>query len=375
MKPRGLMILHKFRPGPVGGAELQAERLAGRLAALGHEMQVLTWRTVPDAPLEEKNNGVTVHRLASPLPYRLTRDNAPTFRFLVRNRATYDLLHAHQAFGHAVAAVVAARCLRKKCLVKIACTGQYGDLRTFSAFRGFSLALRILHQADAVVAVSSEVREELLQYGFPGQRIVRIPNGVDVAHFKRSWPFPKRDPTRFILICRRHPQKGIDTTLQAARMLKEQGLAGRFEIHMYGADYPECDYRAMARELGVAEVVNFHSFEKDILSVYHTAHCFVLPSRGEGLSNSLLEAMAMELPAIATSVSGTPDVIDDGVDGVLIPPDAPDRLAAGMAEAIANPQVSHRMGCNARRKAEECFSLESVARRYSQLYEQLHSAK
>jgi len=367
------MIIHNFPPGPVGGAELQAERLTTHLVKLGHTIQVLTWLTVPDAPCEETYAGVQIHRVPHHLPYWITHDNADTFRYLVRQRKTYDVLHAHMMFGHAVVAVVAARCLGKKCIVKIACAGEYGDLDTFSKFTGFDKALRILYQADTIVAVSREVQQELLRYGFPPERIVRIPNGVDTIFFQRSQPFPEPGKTRFILMGRRHPQKGIDTTLLAARQLQEQGLGDQFEIYLYGAEYPEYAYRAMARELGVDSIVSFCDFEKDILAVYHAAHCFLLPSRGEGLSNSLLEAMALELPVIATPVSGTPDVVDDGKDGIFIPPDSPDALASAMQKIIASPALARMLGENARRKVTSLFSLDHVAQRYSELYDRLCS--
>jgi glycosyltransferase involved in cell wall biosynthesis len=96
-----------------------------------------------------------------------------------------------------------------------------------------------------------------------------------------------------------------------------------------------------------------------------------LPSRGEGLSNSLLEAMAMGIPVIASSVSGTPDVIDDGEDGLLIPPDSAASLAAAMSTIIHHPGQAEILGQNARRKVERSFSLQSVAFRYSTLYDGL----
>lgn len=371
MKPRGLMIIHNFRPGPTGGAELQAERLAIRLAGMGHTMQVLTRLTVPNAPREETIQGVQVYRLDHRLPYWVMLDNANTFRFLVNHKSSFDILHAHMAFGHAVMAVVFARSFGKKAVVKIACAGEYGDLHTFSKFVGFRPALQILRQADAIVAVSREVERELLAYGFSPDRIVRIPNGVDTTLFRRKESSLKSGKTRFLLTVRRHPQKGIDIVLRAARMLQEQGLDGKFEISLYGEDYPEHDYRSMARELGVMNSVSFFPFENDILSLYQSADCFVLPSRGEGLSNALLEAMAMELAVIATSVSGTTDVVDDGKDGFLIPPDSPEALSAAMVSIIHDREMASRLGLNARRKVEQHFSLESVARKYADLYERL----
>ncbi|RME59169.1 glycosyltransferase family 1 protein [Candidatus Parcubacteria bacterium] len=365
------MLIHNFRPGPVGGAELQAERLASRLVAMGHEMQVLTMRTVPDALSEETLDGVRIHRVDYHLAYWVDHGAGQTFRDLVKMRSTYDILHAHMAFGHAVVAVVVARCFGKKSIIKIACAGEFGDLAKFSRFRGFGKALRVLRQADAVVAVSSEVEQELLSYNFPHQRIVRIPNGVDTAYFRPRSSRERGRKTRFILIGRRHPQKGVDVALSAAKILRDRGLASRFQINFYGADYPEYDYRIMANAVGVASFVHFAPHQQDMLSVYQDADCFLLPSRGEGLSNALLEAMAMELPVVATAVSGTIDVVDDSVDGLLIPPDSPEALADAMQMIMENPRLASELGKMARKKVERHYSLESVARQYSDLYEQL----
>jgi glycosyltransferase involved in cell wall biosynthesis len=365
------MIIHNFRPGDVGGAELQAERLAKQLVRLGYPMGVLTWLTNPEAPLEEEMDGVQVYRVKHRLAYWVKQDVANTFRFLVQNRRTYDVLHAHMAYGHAVVAVVVARCFRKKCIIKIACTGEHGDLYNFSKFQGFDQAIQILYQADAIVAISDEVERELLSYGFPGERIVRIPNGVDADYFRRLKPFPNIRKTRFVLIGRRHPQKGIDIALKAVKIIKERGLGDCLELALYGVDYPEHDYRAMAQYLNVQDLVHFCPFEKDILSVYQASHCFVLPSRGEGLSNSLLESMAMELPVIATRVSGTPDVVEDGSEGLLIPSDSAEALADKMQLIIKDSDLALRLGKNARQKVLTKFSLDSVAKQYAELYQRL----
>jgi glycosyltransferase involved in cell wall biosynthesis len=371
MKPRGLMIIHQFRP-VAAGAELQAERLAIKLSGLGHSMGVLTQLRTPNTPGEETLEGVSIHRVPFSLAYWVRRNGVVgTFRYLVKNRHKYDVLHVHQAFGHAVVAVVAARLLRKRCIIKIACAGEYGDLHVFSKFRSFDRALRVLHHADAVVAISTEVEQELLQWGFSPERILRIPNGVDTQYFSRTVSPPSREKIRFALVGRRHPQKGIDVALEAAKLLQEGGLAGKFEILLYGVDYPEFDYLGMAERLGVSGAVRFLPFQNDMIDVFQSVHCLILPSRGEGLSNALLEAMSMELPVIATSVSGTVDVVTDGEDGILIPPECPDALAKAMTAIIRYPELARALGKNARSKVECSFSLDFVASQYAALYESL----
>jgi len=278
------------------------------------------------------------------------------------------------AYGHAVVAVVAARRLRKRCIIKIACAGEFGELYAFSKFPGFSSALHVLHQADATIAISRQVEEELLAYGFSPKRILRIPNGVDTDFFQPRAQAEKRDKVCFLLVGRRQPQKGVDLLLKAIQTLKLAGLDDKFEVKLCGADFPDHDYRSMAAELGVRHLVEFLSFQKDMRNIFQETQCFVLPSRGEGLSNALLEAMAMGLPVIATRVSGTPDVVTDEKDGLLIPPESVEALAGAMKRIIFDPALRQQLGQNARRRVETEFSLERIAREYSSLYSRLYDS-
>ncbi len=404
VKPRGLMLIHNFRPGPTGGTEIQAERLARGLVSLGHSMQILTnpisvanqWHdfggNIPYAPEEEvfygegagsslkpndkgkdisREEGVRIHRPPFRMAYGVNQGVTDTFRYLVNNRKTFDVLHCHMAYGHAVVAVVAAHALRKRCIIKIACAGEFGELYAFSKFAGFSSALQVMHQADAMIAISREVEEELLGFGFSQKRILRIPNGVDTGFFQPHVHADVPGKLRFLLVGRRQPQKGVDLLLKAIQSLKLSGLEDKFEVKLCGSDSPDYDYRSMAKELSVAHLVDFLPFQKDMRNIYQQAQSFLLPSRGEGLSNALLEAMAMGLPVIATRVSGTPDVVTNEKDGLLIPPESSEALAEAMKRFIFDPGLRQQLGQNARRRIEDEFSMEHVARQYSDLYSRL----
>ena len=363
------MVIHQFRP-IASGAEMQVERLGGNLVKLGHQAAVLTQRRVPQSLPFEIIHGISVHRVDFPLSYWTYRDIGKQFRFLVRNRHSYDIIHSHQCFNHAVVDALAARCFGKKSILKIACAGEVGDLNVFSQFRGFNLVQKILHQTDAVIAISTEIEKELQEYGFPAEHIYSIPNGVDADEFERRRPFPDRSKVIFLLIGRRTPQKGIDIAFRAIQSLLQKGMVN-IELRLYGLDYPEYDYRKMAQECGVQSVVRFYSHTDNIQDVYHDAHCLLLPSRTEGLSNVLLEAMSLELPVIATRISGTVDVVEHDRSGILIAPEDPEALAAAMMQVIKNPDRACRLGKNARQRIKEKFSLDSVARQYSNLYQDL----
>jgi glycosyltransferase involved in cell wall biosynthesis len=271
-----------------------------------------------------------------------------------------------------VIGTVVAKWLGKKSILKIACAGDVGDLNVFSGFKGFKWAFKALNQTDAIIAVSREVEKELIEYGFQAERINRIPNGVDTDKFKRDKPFPERSRISFILIGRRTPQKGIDIALKALKLLSARGInEDKISLRFYGLDFPGYDYHGMAAELGVLPMVQFLGHNDSIKEIYQDAHCLILPSRAEGLSNVLLEAMSCEMPVIATSISGTVDVVDNGKDGIIIQPDNPEELANAMEFIIKNPEKSYNLGKNARQKVTESFSLDETARRYSELYQKL----
>jgi glycosyltransferase involved in cell wall biosynthesis len=278
------------------------------------------------------------------------------------------------AFGHTLIGTMLAQLCGKKSLFKIACSGPFGDLSLLSSFRFGKEAIEILKTTDAIVAISREVKDELISYGFSERRIHLIPNGVNTSDFQRETPYeyPSYDtPFRFVLPGRRCPQKGIDTTIKAIGILKNRGCSRRFIVELYGNDYPEYDYQSMAKEAGIADYIQFSPYNTDMKKLLNAVHCFILPSRGEGLSNAMLEAMSMELPVIVSRVSGTEDVVTDRRDGLLIAPDSPEQLAEAMSLILNDRSMAEQLRHNARARVSNSFSLDVVADRYRKLYENL----
>lgn len=373
-KPSVMMISGRWRP-LASGTELQAERLACSLVKLGFPVQVLTERVDPASPADEIFRGVKIHRADFPMDLHVSRTSAPMLRYLIKKQHTYNILHNHQMCGHAVIATLVARWLGKKNVIKLACAGLFGDFEAFSQFAYLKWGLKVLHMADAIVAISREIQDELLHYGFAPEKIHRIPNGVDLQEFRRTGPLPRDPKRRFILLGRRDPQKGIDTALKALKILTDKGLADRVELKSYGRDYSDWGYRQMARDLGVDQYVSFLPFEDNIVEVYQKAYCLLLPSVGEGLSNVLLEAMAMEMPVIGSQVSGTAEVVDNKKTGLLIPTGSPEALAQAMELVVTNPRLAADLGRRARWKVQEYYSLDAVAQKYAELYESLLTKK
>jgi glycosyltransferase involved in cell wall biosynthesis len=113
----------------------------------------------------------------------------------------------------------------------------------------------------------------------------------------------------------------------------------------------------------------------DVREVLAALDVFVLPSRTEGMSNALLEAMAMALPVVATAVGGTPEVIADGRSGLLVPPDDASALAAAIARVLADADLARRLGAAARQTVEERYGARSMVRRLEAVYAAVANVK
>jgi glycosyltransferase involved in cell wall biosynthesis len=164
-------------------------------------------------------------------------------------------------------------------------------------------------------------------------------------------------------------RKDYATLLDALALLSARGRA--YQAALIG-DGPEREsLEARARTLGIAERVHFLGERADVEHLLPGLEVFVLSSREEGIPNALLEAMAAGRPAVATAVGGTPEVLEDGETGWLVPAQAPDRLAAALEQALADPDERARRGRNARRHALEALSIDAMTRRHEHLYETL----
>ena len=370
MKPRVLMVIPQFRP-VASGAEHQAERLSQKLVEMGATVCVLTTLPSENILRHEISGGVEIHRADFAISYTLDDDYVPLFKYLVQHRNTYDVLHCHMLWGHAAVATVVAKWFGKKVITRVSCTSPMGELYTFSRFKRAKWGFAAIRRADALVALSRDMEAELLEWGFYPEKVRYLPNGVDTDYFRPKGSFPPRKPVRFLLLGRRQHQKGIDTTLLAMKILFEKGLSARFVVDFYGWDYPEVSYQKMARELGMDQRAHFLPYTNDVLYAYQSSHCLLLPSRAEGLSNVLLEAMACGLPVICTPVSGSADVVWDNINGLMVPPEDPQALARAMEQIITNRRLCENLGQKARQRVQESFSLADISKKYFDLYEEL----
>ncbi len=258
-------------------------------------------------------------------------------------------------------------------LAKVACGGAVGDLARLRRTAGTRVLFRILRGLDRIVVPSRQTAAEVRAAGFLEDRIVRIPNGVDIARFTPAGPIRSDSPAHTVLFLGRlDGQKGVETLLTAwgevAARLPEAILV------IAGQGPQEAALRAAVTQAGMAGRVRFLGPVSDPEAHLRVASAFVLPSHHEGLPNVLLEAMATGLPCVATAIGGTMDAATDGCDALLVPPGDAAALAKGLLCILTDGDLAERLGAAARRRVVADFSLDNMVVRYEELYRGMRDA-
>lgn len=253
---------------------------------------------------------------------------------------------------------------------------------------------------DRVIAVCELARQaEIEAAGVDPAKVVTIYNAVDPAELVADSSaadgsasagrsvsnssaaddtaalVPGRAPDTLLIgtVCRFHPQKGLPHLLEAFARLVQHPIDAH--LVLVGDGELREPLEARARELGLDGHVTFTGFRTDISAVLAQLDLFVLPSLWEGLPMVLLEAMAAGLPVVATSVGGTPELVQDGDTGLLVPPANVDALANAMHFLLVQADVRRAMGQRGRQRVETQFSAAQAVRKTTALYEQLRQSK
>ncbi|MBX6313326.1 MAG: glycosyltransferase [Isosphaeraceae bacterium] len=370
--PRIALVTRRYPP-LIGGAERVLSYLAPALAAEGAEVVVVTAQ-VPGLPAEAyPPSSVPVVRL----PTARTRF-VGTWLYM-RNLARWfarnpiDLAYVSMLKHDAYVAIGVGRRLGFPVVLRPEGAGATGDLAWQSWGRFGRTIGRRCRQADAVVAISPAIRAELLAAGYDPARIHDLPNGVPVP--EEPWQ-PRagwREAPQAIFVGRLAPEKGLDTLVAAWTQVRAEHPRARLALLGEGPMRPVLEEQ-IAR-LGLADAIVLAGPAADVTDRLRAADLFVLPSREEGMSIALLEAMALGLPAVATAIPGNLGLMTNGVHGRLTPPDDPEGLARAILAQWADPDAARAMAAVARGRVMREFSIAAVARRHLDLFQRLIRAK
>lgn len=368
-----VLILANVPPGAVGGAEVQALHLAKMLGKRGHTVTVAGYANI------ECNDGlVQVLRIpiwAWPRVLRGASYLISTLRLIWHLRNDFDLLYCRFLGEQAIAACLAKTLMRLKQPIVAcpACAHEEGEASAIavSPFRRLLIPL-FQNNLAAINVMSSRIEREIDELGLTLPRLIRVPNGVVIPSEICSKPVD--GPVKLIFVGRLVRQKGVDVLLEALASLAPLA-ANHFSVDIVGDGPLRQKLENQALKLGLNGKINFLGkvSPEDVGQRLSQADLFVLPSRFEGLPGSLLEAFAYGLPAVATRVSGSEDVVCTET-GWVVEPDDSDGLAAAIRAALERgADKLNQMGKAARAKAIAQYDLEMVAKRYEFYFEEILS--
>jgi glycosyltransferase involved in cell wall biosynthesis len=243
--------------------------------------------------------------------------------------------------------------------------------------RKHRLAYRLMAGVpDAVFAVSEQVRQYCIEVDrIDPARVQTIYNGLDLRDWDTaSSPATPSDELLVTAVGNIRRVKGHDVFIKAAASIVPHFPNVSFSI---AGDVLEPDYfaelQALVRDLNLSDRFHFAGGVTDMRQHLSAADIFVLPSRSEGFSNAIIEAMAASLPVVATNVGGNSEAVKDGFTGFLVPPDDPAALAAAISRLLSDQSQAKAMGAAGRATVVENFTTEVMMTRIASAYEKLLS--
>jgi len=364
-----IMVFHPV----VGGTEISAQELARSLAAQGHDVEIVTLR-VRGMPGDERVAGVPVYRhllgIGRSVVFAASYALSLAW-FLLRRRGRYDVIQVYYGYLDAVVAALLRPVLGVKAVVvRLGGGGPAGDLERLRRLRMAWWVAPLIKRLDRFIVMSEEMRAEWCEAGVDPSNIALIHNGIDTETYA---PVPSDSAPRFaaVSVARLSPEKGLDVLLQAWSRVVERLPEAR--LCLVGDGPQRADLERHAQSRGLDGSVTFSGSVPDVRPFLRASEAFVLSSRSEGMPNALLQAMAMGLPCIATRVGAVSQVIQDRLNGRLVPSNDPDELARALCALLGDPDQARRLGGEARKTIEGAYSLQRMVDRYLAEYQKLVS--
>jgi glycosyltransferase involved in cell wall biosynthesis len=373
------LLIAAFHPR-VGGAERQAMLLARTLQQRhGAELTVVT-RGAPGAPARETLDGIRIVRAPAAERNRWIASAAymaTSVPFLTLRREPFAVYQCVQSYSPATIGAIAARIRRGRLIVKVTASNQLGEAAELRRLPFFRLRMKLLDRVDTFVAITGQIERELVALGIGPERIVKIPNGVAIG------APPTRERQRM-----RKQELGVDETTPVAvytgRLSEEKGLDVLIDawahvvvahpqarLFIVGAGGQvrnvEAALRATVAQRALAASVRFVGSVTDVTPYLEAADLFVLPSRSEGFSNALLEAMAAGKAIVTTDIDANASLTHDTHCLKVPAGDAP-ALHRALATLLDDAALRARLGSAALQLARDRFSIETIADRYMALY-------
>jgi glycosyltransferase involved in cell wall biosynthesis len=368
--PHVLLVVDEFA-SVLGGGERIALKIAALLPQYGYRASILIFSSHPESAAL-KSPPCPIYLLPLKNAFRLGAVRAAFAfkRFLKQQKI--QIVHTFFESSDIWAGLV-TRTMSKAKLVWA--RRDMGIMRS----RKHHIAYRLMAGAPhAVFTVSKQVQRHAIEVDrIDAARVQTIYNGLNLADWDAA-PRPAKNPGEFLVttVGNIRRVKGHDVFIKAAATVVQQFPKVSFSIAGDVVE-PDCltELLALIRELGLANHVRFDGSVTNMRRHFRAADILVLPSRSEGFSNAIIEAMASSLPVVATDVGGNAEAVQDGVTGFLVPSEDVAALSAAILRLLSDPVQARAMGAAGRNVVEEKFTSEAMMNRITGAYRNLLSGK
>jgi N-acetyl-alpha-D-glucosaminyl L-malate synthase BshA len=365
----------------LGGSGIVAAEIGMRLAARGHELRFFA--AEPPARLDLSAPRVSFRRVAyGKLPFETDLyPVALATALAAAARDGFDVIHAHYALPHAASAVLAREMLLQSGAraPRLVLTLHGTDVTALGADEALAAVVRhVALASDALSVPSAWLRDQArARLGIDRAAIEVIPNFVDPSVFLprqgdlrelfpqlAGWDEPSRRPRVLLHGSSFRSLKRVGDAVRALALARETCNA----VLVLIGDGPERrEVEALVSQLGLGAHVRFLGLMPRVFELLARAELFLLPSQSESFGLAALEALASGVPVIASAVGGLPEVVRDGVTGVLVPPAQPDALARAVVSLLGDETRRSQMARAARTDACERFAPDPAIDRYEHL--------
>src|SRR3954470_6841463 len=362
-----------------GGSGIVGSELGKELAARGHTVHFIA-SSLPTR-LTQLNERVRFHEVEM-MSYPLFEHQPYTLALATKmakgaESEDLDLLHVHYAIPHSISAILARESLLPRRRLPVITTLHGTDITLVGADRSYlPITKYALEQSDGGTAISNYLTQATIEH-FAFDRIEVIPNFVCPDEYNpkidcdlRELLAPDGSPVLVHVSNFRPVKRPVDCIEIFARVLKQ--TKARLVMVGDGSERTNCLHRA--RCLGVADECRFVGKQPNIVDYLCASDILLLPSEQESFGLAALEAMACELPVIASNVGGLPEVVDDGETGYLSAVGDVDKMADDVVRLVSDKKFRRQMGRAARASAIERYSTHKVIPQYIEFYERILAA-
>jgi L-malate glycosyltransferase len=359
VKPRVFYVIDNLM---LSGAQMHLFNLVNGLRLIGYsDLEIINMSGKGEICAWINKSGIPVHN------FSMTNAKSVVFYasfikliwFLFRRKP--DIVHTYLDTANCFGVVAAKLAGIKKIITS------RRDLGGFHTKRMEFLIHNVSNHVDKVVCVcEAAALHSMIKESLTRNNLVVIPNGIDISKFHREINHDRDRIVYTHVAMATRKEKGHEDLLRAFRIVAEAKPNALLKIVGDGPLLP--NLKMLASKLGIADKVYFVDKTNDVPAALQDASVFVLPSHSEGISNALLEAMAMGIPAIVTNVGGNPEVVVDNISGIIVEPRSPELLASAMLTIIADKKKLEEMGKEATKRIKSQFLFETMVHKYNELY-------